>query len=369
MEARTEETGDERPPALRIDPPLLNSASPWATTLADLRALRACASTGGVTTRTAVARGGAGFAHDGARHRHAFFGDGGAASASVNNMGYSPVPLDGYLEFIATILAEEAAAAAGGARRDKPFVVSVAGPPADVAAAYARVARLAAAAAAPLALELNLSCPNIPGAPPPAYDGAALAQYLGAVAAAATAAAAEGVPRVPWGVKTPPYTHAGQFAMLAAALRSVPRGGGGGGDVYEYCPASFVTATNTLGACLVLGEGEGGEGAWRPVLLPDGDGHEEEEEEAGEDPPGVGGVAGAPLHPLALGNVAALRRRLDAHPATRHVAVLGVGGVADAAGYRRMRAAGAAAVGLATALGRKGVGVFGEIESGLGGRW
>ncbi|KAI1490098.1 hypothetical protein F5X96DRAFT_637966, partial [Biscogniauxia mediterranea] len=81
---------------------------------------------------------------------------------------------------------------------------------------------------------------------------------------------------------------------------------------------------------------------------------------------GIGGMAGPPLHPLALGNVAALRARLDARPETAHVKIIGVGGVADAAGYRRMRAVGAAAVGVASALGRRGVGVFGEIERGLG---
>lgn len=55
----------------------------------------------------------------------------------------------------------------------------------------------------------------------------------------------------------------------------------------------------------------------------------------------------------------------DAFPETSHVQIIGVGGVEDAAGYRRMRDVGAAVVGVGTALGRKGVEVFGEIEDGL----
>ena len=82
---------------------------------------------------------------------------------------------------------------------------------------------------------------------------------------------------------------------------------------------------------------------------------------------GIGGMAGVPLHPLALGNVRTLRRLLDAHPATRHVVVVGVGGVDGPAAYRRMRGVGAAFVGVGTALGRKGVDVFREIGEGLGG--
>jgi dihydroorotate dehydrogenase (fumarate) len=39
--------------------------------------------------------------------------------------------------------------------------------------------------------------------------------------------------------------------------------------------------------------------------------------------------------------------------------------VEDAEGYRRMRAVGAVAVGVGTALGRKGVRVFGEIGRAL----
>ncbi|KAI1207145.1 dihydroorotate dehydrogenase [Annulohypoxylon truncatum] len=360
------------PPALSINPPLLNSANPWATTLEDLTALFECPSTGAVTTRTALLNG---FPHDPDTHQYSFFdpgsntptgristpgGDetaGASASASLNNMGYSPIPLDAYLGFVETIAREKGP-------RGKGFVVSVTGPPDHVAECYARVAEAQKriGEGVPLALEVNLSCPNIPGAPPPAYDAVALGTYLEGLAGVAGARAkgdgdgdGEGV-RIPWGVKTPPYTHAGQFAMLVSALRGAAARAG------SVCPVSFVTATNTLGSCLVLeatgtgssekGEGEG-KGKGGPRL-------------AGT---GIGGMAGPPLHPLALGNVKTLRETLDEAPETRHVQIIGVGGVGDADGYRRMRGVGAAAVGVGTALGRRGVGVFEEIERGLGGRW
>ncbi|KAI1808186.1 hypothetical protein F4811DRAFT_503374 [Daldinia bambusicola] len=297
-------------------------------------------------------------------------------------MGYSPVPLGGYLAWIEEIVLSGTKERQGKGKEEngektkgkkkKVFIVSVTGSPDDVAECYRRIAALAAKIVdatgaeeeegeeeeeeegyAPLAMEINLSCPNIPSAPPPAYSAAGLETYLEAVALAAAAANEEELGKkgnaarnasVPWGVKIPPYTHAGQFEMLVGALKGLARTTGGDGR----CMVGFVTATNTLGSCLLLD----GSGENSPVL-------------GGEGVSGIGGMAGAPLHPLALGNVATLRRMLDASPTTAGVQIIGVGGVSDSAGYRRMRDVGAAAVGVGTALGRKGVGVFGEIEDGL----
>ncbi|KAI0974188.1 hypothetical protein F4678DRAFT_401912 [Xylaria arbuscula] len=364
------------PPRLRIDPPLFNSANPWATTLEHLRALYRCPSTGAVTTRTALLD--QGFPHDDSVHRFAFFAAGthsvvagggeGAADASLNTLGYSPLPLDTYLGFIRQIYEEEerrgdediAGREKGGRdgdennlerrKKKKPFIVSVTGTPDEVAECYRRISLFALGVDIQVAMEVNLSCPNIPGKPPPAYEAEALRVYIKSIADVVAENAKVRV-RVPWGLKTPPYTHAGQFEMFVRTLRecAVPRGEDSA-RVAPCCPLSFVTATNTLGSCLLLdGDGDG-DGALGVGM-------------------GIGGLAGAPLHPLALGNVASLRRLLDAAPETRHVDVLGIGGVADAAGFRRMRGVGAIAVGVGTALGIKGVGVFGEIEVGLGVVW
>ncbi|KAI0015176.1 hypothetical protein F4780DRAFT_109386 [Xylariomycetidae sp. FL0641] len=354
-----------QPPLLQISPPLLNSANPWATTLEDLRTLYNCSSTGAVTTRTTLLNG---FPHDPKVHRHVFFNpathaaSSGAGAdteapvsrdlnASLNTLGYSPIPLDGYLGFIRTIVSEQGhEEEEEKKKKKKTFIVSVTGTPDEVAECYTKIAESQQdlGGATTLAMEINLSCPNIPGKPPPAYDDQRLEVYLRLVARAAREVRGaedgrwmEGADRrVPWGIKIPPYTHAGQFQMLAMTLREVHGVEGGTAN-----PLSFVSATNTLGSCLVLpgpGEGEG---------------------------IGGGGMAGAPLHPLALGNVKAIRAMLDGEETTRHVQVIGIGGVEDAAGYRRMRSVGAAAVGVGTALGRFGVGVFGEIEKGLDGEW
>jgi dihydroorotate dehydrogenase (fumarate) len=324
-------------PVLEVNPPLQNSAIPWATTLEDLQGLYDCPSLGAITTRTSLLNG---FPHDPAVHQYTFFNpashecadDVKTDKSSLNTLGYSPIPLKGYLGYIQTI----SDGLAGPST--KPVVVSVTGTPDEVAACYRLVAAHSRGVQMPLAVEVNLSCPNIPHAPPPAYSGPALAEYLTALA---DTAADDALPRIPFGLKMPPYTHAGQFDTLVSALR------GGGG---EKCPLSFLTATNTLGSCLVLGGGGGELDPKLPGL-------------------GIGGMAGVSLHPLALGNVATLRRLLDEANETRHVKVIGIGGVDDAAAYKRMRSVGASVVGIGTAFGRKGLDVFREIEASLDGSW
>lgn len=335
------------PPKLAISPPLVNSSNPWATTLEDLTALYECPHTGAVTTRTSLIGG---FAHDPSTHQFTLFDSAthksqqepsqlsGLENASLNTLGYSPLPLDTYLSFIRTI-----ATTCPSSRPEKGFIVSVTGNPLDIVDCYRRIAGCAAQVPFPLAMEINLSCPNIPGKPPPAYDGAALSEYLvnlegyfAGLEATRETAAAPSLPRLAIGLKTPPYTHASQFAELLRAL-----------EASNPCPVSFLTATNTLGSCLVLSSSEGDEEAAAPALPG----------------AGIGGMAGAPLHPLALGNVRTLRRMLDESAGGRlaPVQIVGVGGVLDHAGYRRMRAVGAEVVGVGTGLGMKGVGVFGEI--------
>ena len=194
-----------------------------------------------------------------------------------------------------------------------------------------------------LCLEINLSCPNIDGHPPPAYDEAALKEYLEAIGDSKATyrgrmAGPESVPRV--GIKLPPYTWRGQFEMVVRSLVEAKSSEPGEGSVVD-----FITWTNTRGSSLVLTE------ALEPAL----------NSEAGT---GIGGLAGAALHPLALGNVATFRKLLDEHAETENVLIIGVGGVEDKGGYERMRKVGAEAVAVATALGRFGVGVFGKIMKG-----
>ncbi|KAH6604816.1 hypothetical protein Trco_006523 [Trichoderma cornu-damae] len=353
------------PPKLSFHPPLLNSASPWATTEAHLRALLLCPSTGAVTTRTSLLDG---FPHDPERHRYAFFDPATGAPvpgtfsgppedsntnvvadanaqqqplATLNTLGYSPLPLSQYLAIISSLA--PAAASPSASAPPKTFIISVTGSPAEIPTCHGLISAFSSSCPFPLAMEINLSCPNIANLPPPAYSSSSLMSYLDALPSETP---------IPVGIKIPPYTHAGQFDTLVSSLL---------GSESEWAPASasapasklsFITATNTLGSCLLLDSPNSSSGYQE--TLP------------GE---GIGGMAGPPLHPLALGNVAALRRRFDADPRLRHLDIIGVGGVYNGEGYRRMRRVGASAVGIATALGRQGVQVFASLEKDINSAW
>lgn len=343
------------PPELKINPPLLNSANPWCTTFHDLERLHASPHTGALTTRTSLV-GGAGFPHDDASHQYAFFdpstarpspapnasthkapSDIGAENvASLNNLGYSPLPLETYLDFVRRL--PDRKIPGGRHRHRKLIIISVTGSPAEVAECYRLIARFSRTTPHPLAMEVNLSCPNIADAAPPASDRAQLLAYLDALPRH---------PEIPVGLKTPPYTHPAHYSELIAALRQ---------DATVVSPKSilkvpsrisFITAVNTLGSCLLLESA--GDGEWDPRLPGSG----------------LGGMAGTPLHPLALGNVKTITDLVSREPELLHIKVIGVGGVSDTDGFRRMKSVGAYAVGVGTALGREGVEVFEKIASGL----
>lgn len=317
------------PPRVTFSPPLLNSATPWATSVDDLAALYACPHTGAVTTRTSLPHG---FPENPSVHQKVLFPASSAGHvSSLNTYGYSPHPLDFYLRAIASIIT------ASQAPQTKPFIVSITGTPDEVRDAVVTVADFAKQTGYELLVEINLSCPNIAGKPPPAYDVSELLTYLVPLSAARLAAP------VPLGLKTPPYTHAGEYKVLMDALKQHPR------------VVSFVTSTNTLGSSLHLSSppspstvSGGARRLYQPTLS----------SEAGT---GLGGLGGACIHWLSLGNVATIRRMLDAEETLRDVAVIGVGGVSDRDGWERMLSVGAVAVGVGTALGDRGVGVFGHI--------
>jgi dihydroorotate dehydrogenase (fumarate) len=328
----------------RIHPPIVNSASPWATTLDNLKELYLCKYTGAITTRTCTLYG---FAHDDAVHQFAFFdtaslnpvSDKSTSSAkglaSLNTLGYSPIPLGDTLENIKTII--------GGLSEEqlnhyKPVIVSITGSKDEVVECIKLIERAQQTLPVPLLVEINLSCPNIPNKPPPAFSKDGLVEYLNALHQFGN-----GLLQV--GIKTPPYSNPDNFAILQAALlQSIAD------SPKHTVPIAFITATNTLGCSLLPSPASPD----RPHL-------------ASADGTGIGGLAGAALHPLALGNVRMLRTMLDGHEALKHVQIIGVGGVSDEAGFDRMLAAGATIVGIGTALGVRGVRVFGEIYGGKDG--
>ncbi|KAM0702949.1 hypothetical protein Q7P35_010381 [Cladosporium inversicolor] len=328
-------------PLPSINPPLINSANPWATTKQDLKPLFDSPHTGAVTTRTSLIHA---FEHNDSIHQYAFFDPLSYSTpnleqntstnqnipptyaASLNTLGYSPIPLATYLTTIIDIATTSKAPHAA----TKPFIISVTGSATAVAECYALITAAQRKIPNPLCMEINLSCPNIPDKPPPAYSKDSMVEYLDALADVNESGDGGAERRVAIGVKTPPYTYHDQFQILSDALLAT------------RCDVDFITATNTLGSSLVLADG--GDPAINSA--------------SGL---GIGGMAGAPLHPLALGNVKTIRGMLDGYEKLTGVEVIGVGGVSDRAGFERMRSVGAKVVGVGTALGREGVEVFGKI--------
>lgn len=265
-------------PDLLIDPPLLNSASLWATTFDDLLNLYNCPSTGAITTRTCLLGG---FSHDPSIHQHCFVDtqDPGKtlnppnpdskeqanghtpvveAITSLNTLGYSPNYLAEYLNWAIGIFSR------GPATLRKPFIFSVTGSPADILACFRTIAerrRQNPNVLPPFHLEINLSCPNITDRPPPAYSRSSLAEYLDRAAEAKRLEPQLHEHSRYWGreakvgsrqyeaspiyigLKLPPYTYATQFSELIAALRDSARI-----KPLEKCPINFITTTNTLGS-------------------------------------------------------------------------------------------------------------------------
>ncbi|MFA9488637.1 MULTISPECIES: dihydroorotate dehydrogenase [unclassified Mannheimia] len=322
---------------LIFNPPLLNTPCPWCSELENLRELYACEYTGAVTTRTSMPQP---YPHDWSKNQYVLFDSTAQKTASVNTqdasslqtaslntIGLSPNNLDTTISFVRTISNELAAPSS------KPFIISVFGSPEEVGECYEKIVTFQAEVKMPLAMEINISCPNIPGEISPAYSAEELSHYLHALQTALKKLN-QGENALPIGIKTPPFTYQNQYDELIKGLLQAVENG-------KNLPIAFITSTNTLGSSLVLQNG-------KAVL----------NSELGT---GVGGMAGTAIHALSLGNVYTLRQMLDQEPKLKHLQIIGVGGVNDKAGFDRMKSVGADFVGLATALGVKGIGVFKEI--------
>lgn len=324
---------------LTFNPPLLNTPCPWCSELDNLRELYACKYTGAVTTRTSMLEP---YPHDWANNQYVLFDSTAQQVAgvnvqnatamqtsSLNTIGLSPNNLTVTKGFVRTISDELSS------NSSKPFIISVFGSPEEVGDCYEQICALQNEVKMPLAMEINISCPNIPGKVSPAYSAEELLPYLKALQTTLEKLN-QGENALPIGIKIPPFTYQNQYDELIKGLLQAVENG-------KNLPITFITSTNTLGSSLLM-QGD------KSVL----------NSEVGT---GVGGMAGTAIHALSLGNVYTLRQMLDQEPALKSLQIIGVGGVNDKAGFERMKAVGADFVGLATALGVKGIGVFKEILS------
>jgi dihydroorotate dehydrogenase (fumarate) len=316
---------------ISVTPPLVNASCVWSSHVDQLRPLFASPFTGAVTTRTATLNG---FDED-QSNTVAFSSH---ASSSLNSYGYSPHPLAAYLAWVDAIIASDAASS-------KPFIISItSSSPATLSTMLHAIQALRAklddakGTTSRIAVELNTSCPNIPGSSPPSYDFPSLIPLLTVLADHF-----RNDNTLTIGLKLPPYIYAAQFDDVIRIVSSFSD------PTTSKNPFAFFTSTNTLGSSLLFTEQTSSPNHSMYAL-----------------PPVLGGLAGDSIHPLSLGNVYTFARLLASASdlALRNIVVIGVGGVTSPEAVSRMHRAGAAVVGCATLLGKEGVAAF-QMLSGV----
>ena len=218
---------------------------------------------------------------------------------SINSMG---LPNLGYPSY-ATLIPDLR-------RYNKPIVASIAElQPADFLEAVVAIND-----AKPDLMEINLSCPNIPGKPQIGYDFQASEELLLKVRDRAA---------VPIGVKLPPYFDPVHHHAMA--------------DVLTRVGVSFISVINSVGNGLVLDpETE------TVVIKPKG---------------GFGGLGGRIIKPVALANVRAFWKLLG-----DKIQIIGTGGVETGQDIFEHLLCGASAVQIGTVLVDEQVQVFERLE-------
>ncbi len=164
-------------------------------------------------------------------------------------------------------------------------------------------------------VELNLSCPNVPGKPQIAYDFETTEKILNEVFAYFTK---------PLGIKLPPYFDIVHFDQAAA--------------IFNQFPLKFVNCVNSIGNGLYI-EDEA------VVIKPKN---------------GFGGIGGEYIKPTALANVHAFYQRLKPE-----IQIIGTGGVLTGRDAFEHILCGASMVQIGTTLQKEGPAVFERITAEL----
>lgn len=223
-------------------------------------------------------------------------------NGSINSMG---LPNLGYRAYAALIPELR--------RFGKPIVASVAGFGEEDFVTIAAAIN----ASKPDLIEVNLSCPNIPGEPQIGYDADVTERLLKRVRKVVT---------TPMGVKLPPYFDPAHQEKMAQILDRVG--------------VEFLSVINSVGNGLVVDlEKES------VVIKPKG---------------GFGGLGGPLIKPMALANVRAFWKLFGGR-----VPIIGTGGIASGGDAFEHLLCGASAVQVGTAFVEEGTGVFERLESEL----
>ncbi|MGO1336879.1 MAG: dihydroorotate oxidase [Leuconostoc fallax] len=166
-------------------------------------------------------------------------------------------------------------------------------------------------------VELNLSCPNVPGKPQTAYDFEATQAILEEAFAFFTG---------DLGVKLPPYFDIVHFNQIA--------------EVLNQFPLAFVNTINSIGNGLVIDPETD-----TVVIKPKG---------------GFGGLGGTIVKATALANVRALRQRLNSS-----IKVIGTGGVTSGRDVYDLILCGADLIEIGSQLAIEGTPVFDRVTDEL----
>ncbi len=161
-------------------------------------------------------------------------------------------------------------------------------------------------------VELNLSCPNVPGKPQIAYDFETTDTILNEVFSYFTK---------PLGVKLPPYFDIVHFDQAAA--------------IFNQYPLAFVNCVNSIGNGLVV----------------------EDESVVIKPKNGFGGIGGDFIKPTALANVHAFYKRLRPE-----IKIIGTGGVKTGRDAFEHILCGASMVQVGTALQKEGPQIFERLS-------
>ena len=226
----------------------------------------------------------------------------GFPGGSINSMGLPNLGYHAYAELIPHLK-----------RFGKPVIASVAGlSEGDFPTIAERIN-----AAQPDLIEVNLSCPNIPGKPQIGYDVEASERLLKRVRPKIT---------VPMGVKLPPYFDPAHHDAIGMML--------------GRCGVDFLNLINSVGNGLVVDPEQE-----TVVIKPKG---------------GFGGLGGRLIKPVALANVRAFYKFFAGK-----MPIIGTGGIVDGADAFEHFLCGASAVQIGTVLVEEGLAVFSRLEAEL----
>lgn len=221
---------------------------------------------------------------------------------SINSMGLPNLGYRRYVELIPQLK-----------RFKKPVIASVAGLQEEDFIIIAEAVNRCA----PDLIEVNLSCPNIPGKPQIGYDPEATERLLKRVRRVIT---------VPMGVKLPPYFDPVHHQTMHAVLSKIG--------------LDFLSLINSVGNGLVIDPV-----TERVVIKPKG---------------GFGGLGGTIIKPVALANVRAFWKLFDGT-----LPIIGTGGVMTGQDVFEHLLCGASAVQVGTLLVEEGLECFQRLTSEL----